>query len=174
MQGQLDDVVWGSGPKDEAVARVSESRLELGVLEPQQKRVDDELVILGREEFLLLLGISGGAMGGIECLDLGLQSCQQTTTLALPTHSIGLRLWNCLLNSTRHFNGTCKAEQGVKLPQHHLLVHGLTGLTGRLLQTLMRAWYGFSPGLMTRPERSSSLFFTSVDSSVRVMVTLRP
>lgn len=76
MQGQLDNVVWGAGPKDKAVPRVSEPRLDLGILEPQQEGVEDELVILGRQEFLLLLGISSRAMGGIECLDLGLQSCQ--------------------------------------------------------------------------------------------------
>lgn len=78
MHSQLDNMLWGAGPKDEAVPVVSEPRLDFGILKTQQEGVDDELVILGRQEFLLLLGISSRAMGGIECLDLGLQSCQPT------------------------------------------------------------------------------------------------
>ena len=47
MEGQLDNVVWGASPKHEAVARVSKSRLDLGILQSQQKRVNDELVVIG-------------------------------------------------------------------------------------------------------------------------------
>jgi hypothetical protein len=45
--------------------------------------------------------------------------------------------------------------------------------TGSSLQVSMRALYGFSPGLMITPERSSSLFFASVNSRTDAIVITR-
>lgn len=72
MTGELDNVARGPGPKDQAVAGVREARLDAGVLQPRQKRVDKDFVEVGREELVLLLAISGQAVRRIQCLDLGL------------------------------------------------------------------------------------------------------
>lgn len=61
------------GPEDDAVARVLKGRLDAGVLDAQQKRVDEDLVKVGREETGALLGVARGPVGGIAGLDLGLE-----------------------------------------------------------------------------------------------------
>jgi len=69
---QLDDVVGWSRPEDEAVPLVLEARLEGGVLQPQEVRVDDELLEVGRQELFSLLLVALGAVRRVEGLDLGL------------------------------------------------------------------------------------------------------
>lgn len=59
-------------PKDEAVPRVAEARLDGLVLEPQEVLVDDELLEACVQELFCLLGVSPCPVDGVEGLDLGL------------------------------------------------------------------------------------------------------
>jgi hypothetical protein len=72
VSGELDDVIRRPGPEDEAVPGVLEARLDLGALQPQQEGIDDEFLEVGGEKLFLLLTVSLGPVGGVECLDLGL------------------------------------------------------------------------------------------------------
>jgi hypothetical protein len=72
VSGELDDVVRRPGPEDKAVPGVLEAWLDFGALQPQQEGIDDELFEVGGEELFLLLAVSLGPVGGVECLDLGL------------------------------------------------------------------------------------------------------
>lgn len=66
MTGELDNVARGPGPEDQAVPGVREARLDAGILQPREKRVDEDLLETGREELVLLLAISGQAVRGIQ------------------------------------------------------------------------------------------------------------
>ena len=59
-----------AAPERHTVSLVLEARLDLGVFETQEPRVNDELWALWRQELLLLLGIASDTMGGIQGLDL--------------------------------------------------------------------------------------------------------
>lgn len=58
MRSQLDDVVWRSSPENQTVSRICKTGLQSGCLEPEQEGVNEDLVELGRSEFLPLLSIS--------------------------------------------------------------------------------------------------------------------
>lgn len=76
MSGELDDVVRGTGPEDEAVSRIIEAGLNLGTLQPEEEGIDDEFLVVCGEELFLLLAISLGPVGGVEGLNLGLRWSQ--------------------------------------------------------------------------------------------------
>ena len=69
MRGEPDDMVRRPRPEDEAVARVLEARLDSPVLEPEQERVDDELLEVGAKELYLLLRIAVRPVHRVERLD---------------------------------------------------------------------------------------------------------
>lgn len=70
MSCEPDDVIWWSRPEDEAVPRVLESRHDRPVLEPEQERVDDQLLEVRTEELFLLLRVTLLAVCGVDGLDL--------------------------------------------------------------------------------------------------------
>jgi hypothetical protein len=67
--GQLDDVVWRTGPNHQAVALIVETRLYLGVLKAKEALVNHELLVLRREELFLLKSVAFGAMSLIQSLE---------------------------------------------------------------------------------------------------------
>lgn len=73
MTGDFHNMMRWSGPKDQTVPRIRESGLYARVLQPQEKGVDEDLVVVGRQELGLLLGIAGHAVRCIERLYLCLQ-----------------------------------------------------------------------------------------------------
>lgn len=71
---------------------ILEARLHVGILQAQQDRVDGQLVELGRQELVSLLGIPCCAVGGIQGLDLSLEGI---LTLATGTHTQSGRGLSC-------------------------------------------------------------------------------
>lgn len=67
---KLEHMDRGAAPKCHAVSLVLESRLDLRVLEPQEIRVDDQLLEVLGQKLLLLLRIALEAVSGIEGLYL--------------------------------------------------------------------------------------------------------
>lgn len=68
MSRQLDDVLWRTRPKDQAMARVHKGWVDARVLDAQQKRVDKHLVEGRVEELGPLLGIAQRAVRVVERL----------------------------------------------------------------------------------------------------------
>lgn len=67
------DVVGRAGPEDEAVTGVLEARLHLGVLDPQEEGVYDELLVVRGDELLFLLLVPLRSMSLVESLNLCLK-----------------------------------------------------------------------------------------------------
>lgn len=67
---KLEHMDRRTAPKRHAVSLVLEARLDLRVLEPQQIRVDNELLEVLGQKLLLLLRVALETMSGIECLYL--------------------------------------------------------------------------------------------------------
>jgi hypothetical protein len=63
-------VIRGPGPDHEAVAQVLEARLNLWLLEPQEVLINDELLEVGSQKLVLLLGIAFDTVSRIKLLDL--------------------------------------------------------------------------------------------------------
>lgn len=72
LNGELNDMSWRSGPDDEAIAFILETRLDSWVGDSQEILVNYELFELGREKLFPLLGIALYTMRLIQSLNLGL------------------------------------------------------------------------------------------------------
>lgn len=62
MRSQSDDMFWRPGPKDQTIPRIRKPTLRL---ELEKDLVDEDLLELAREEFVLLLLISGHSVRGV-------------------------------------------------------------------------------------------------------------
>lgn len=60
------------GPEHHTIPLILEPGLNGRDLEPQQMLIDDQICKVGGEELFLLLGVSLGAVDGVEGLDLSL------------------------------------------------------------------------------------------------------
>jgi hypothetical protein len=70
LLGQMEDVVRGPSPEHQAIPRVSEARLQVRVLDPQEILVENELFVRVGQELFLLLGVPLLAVSGVKGLDL--------------------------------------------------------------------------------------------------------
>lgn len=61
-----------SSPEYKAVSGILEARLDLWSLQSQEKGINNQLLEVGREEFLLLLFIPLDTVSRVESLDLSL------------------------------------------------------------------------------------------------------
>lgn len=69
---QLNDMIRRSGPEDEAIAVILEAGLDGRIGDAQQVLINDELLVLWREELVLLQRIALYTMRLVEGLNLGL------------------------------------------------------------------------------------------------------
>lgn len=63
---ELDDVLGGPRPKDQTVSGVREAWFQTGVLQPQEERVNEDLLEGGGEKLVPLLAIAGQAVCRIQ------------------------------------------------------------------------------------------------------------
>lgn len=69
MGNQPNNMIWRPGPEYETVTGVSKSGLDFWVLESKENGIDGQFLVIGREKLFPLLGVSFGAVQGIDGLD---------------------------------------------------------------------------------------------------------
>lgn len=86
LDRQPNNVIWRTRPEYEAVPRVLEAWFDLGTFQPQQERVNDQLLVFAGKELFLLLLVSLGSVGRVKRLDFGLRAISGSEFLSRSIH----------------------------------------------------------------------------------------